>query len=285
MNKEKIGKAALYGTTAALTVFTAVGLDHRLAVRHYEVKSGLVKNPVRLALVTDLHSCRYGKNQHVLVDAIKNEKPDLLMLSGDIFDNERTTKYTEIFFKEINNLFPTYMVLGNHECKCGEDDNKMKMDIVSQYSIRVLSNEVECLEINGTRINICGADDMTRYTFDDGGDEEQFFEQLKNIRNLADNGYYTVLLSHNPAYIEQYAENGFDLVLCGHAHGGQWIIPHVLNGVLAPGQGLFPKYAGGEYVKNGTRMIVSRGLARESTPVPRFYNRPELVMIDLKPED
>ncbi len=96
------------------------------------------------------------------------------------------------------------------------------------------------------------------------------------------NDYYTVLLSHRPEFFELYTEYNFDLVLSGHAHGGQWRIPYILNGLYAPNQGVFPKYAGGEYTENNTTMIVSRGLARESTLLPRFYNRPELVIIDLQ---
>lgn len=281
MNTEKIKKAALYSSAAGLAVFAAAGLDHRLTVRNYTVSSHLINSPVRIALITDLHSCRYGENQHVLIDRIKENRPDLVLMAGDIFDNKRTTKYTEIFLNEIQNLFPCFMCLGNHECKCGEEDHKVKMEILSRYNVRVLSNEVEKFRVNDTEINVCGVDDPTVYTFEPDGDEEKFFEKMKKVKSLSENGNFTVLMSHNPAYIDKYSEIGFDLVLSGHAHGGQWIIPHVLNGVLAPGQGLFPKYAGGEYFRNGTEMIVSRGLARESTFVPRFYNRPELVIIEM----
>ena len=80
-----------------------------------------------------------------------------------------------------------------------------------------------------------------------------------------------------------YAGSGFDLVLAGHAHGGQWRLPGLINGVLAPNQGFFPSYAGGRYELGNTTLIVSRGLARESTRVPRLFNRPELVVVDVEP--
>ena len=79
------------------------------------------------------------------------------------------------------------------------------------------------------------------------------------------------------------AGRGFELVLAGHAHGGQWRLPGLLNGLFAPDQGLFPTYAGGRYALGDTTLLVSRGLARESTRLPRFYNRPELVMVELRP--
>ena len=99
---------------------------------------------------------------------------------------------------------------------------------------------------------------------------------------MTENGNYTILLSHRPELFEHYVSRGFDLVLCGHAHGGQWRIPRILNGLYAPNQGLFPQYAGGQYDSDATTMIVSRGLARESTRLPRIFNRPELVLVEIR---
>ena len=97
-------------------------------------------------------------------------------------------------------------------------------------------------------------------------------------------GKFSVLLAHRPERIEDYLQYPFDLIVSGHAHGGQWRIPGILNGLLAPNQGFFPPYAGGQYDFADTTLIVSRGLARESTRIPRIFNRPELVVIDLVPE-
>ena len=96
---------------------------------------------------------------------------------------------------------------------------------------------------------------------------------------------FSILLTHRPERVEDYTGRGFDLVLAGHAHGGQWRLPGLINGLIAPNQGLFPRYAGGRYALDGdTTMIVSRGLARESTRIPRLFNRPELVVVDILPE-
>ena len=91
-----------------------------------------------------------------------------------------------------------------------------------------------------------------------------------------------MLLTHRPERVGNYRGSGFDQVVAGHAHGGQVRIPGILNGLFAPNQGLFPKYAGGQYSQSDTIMIVSRGLARESTRIPRIFNRPELLLIELK---
>ena len=93
-----------------------------------------------------------------------------------------------------------------------------------------------------------------------------------------------VLLAHRPENIKCYLQYPFDLIVSGHAHGGQWRIPGLLNGLYAPHQGLFPRYAGGRYDFDGATFLVSRGLARESTRVPRIFNRPELVIVDILPK-
>ena len=95
-----------------------------------------------------------------------------------------------------------------------------------------------------------------------------------------------VLLAHRPEYIADYAGYGFDLVCSGHAHGGQWIVPGLGNGLYAVGQGFFPKYAGGLYELEAdgrkTSFVVSRGLSYQKPAFPRFGNPPELPLVKLR---
>ena len=96
---------------------------------------------------------------------------------------------------------------------------------------------------------------------------------------------FSILLAHYPEQIEYYRGfHSFDLILSGHAHGGQWRIPRLVNGVFSPNQGFLPKYAGGEYVFDDTVMIVSRGLSRTKEVIPRIFNNPELMIIDILSE-
>ena len=107
--------------------------------------------------------------------------------------------------------------------------------------------------------------------------------QLENAYSSCDNSNLKILLSHRPERTEYYEQYDFDLVLTGHAHAGQIRIPFINRGLWAPSQGFLPKYVSGPYeLKNGSTMIVSRGLARESTPLPRFFNHPEIVVIDIE---
>jgi len=255
-----------------------------LQVRRYPVKTGRFSQPVRLALVTDLHSCRHGKDERQLIHAIDKEKPDLLLMAGDIFDHRRDIRNVESLLRGLEGRYPCYYVTGNHEYWHKGKVLPGDMALLAKYGVKRLSGEMETVTVRGQTFNICGVDDpdaSTVHPIYNGGNSKSFLQQLAQLKEQSRNGNYTILLSHRPEKFRFYAYHNFDLILCGHAHGGQWRIPGVLNGLFAPDQGLFPQYAGGEYHRGASTMIVSRGLARENTRVPRFYNPPELVIIDL----
>ncbi len=260
-----------------LVVALVVICDMRLKTVHYNVESTEVEHPVRIALITDLHSDWYGKNQSVLMNALEEQKPDVVFLAGDIFDDNKSYTNTEITLQQLSERYPCYYVTGNHEYWSKDIDNILA--IVESYQIPILSADCETVEIHGQKINICGVDDPDVASYANG---VGILDQLKEAEEAADPEAYTILLSHRPEFAEIYKRYDFDLILCGHAHGGQWRLPGIMNGLYAPNQGLFPKYAGGRYDFESYTMIVSRGLARESTPVPRVLNRPELVIIDLE---
>ena len=148
-------------------------------------------------------------------------------------------------------------------------------DKVRSLGITVLEGDCETIEINGKTIDVCGVDDPTRLT------NSQFKEQLNKAYAKTSEDHYKILLTHRPEQTDFYALYDYDLILSGHAHAGQIRIPFINIGLYAPNQGLFSKYVSGIYtLSNGSRLIVSRGLARESTPAPRFFNHPEIVVID-----
>ena len=268
-----------------LVLIAVLAFDFRLRVRSYGVNSPKVSERLRIALVTDLHSCRYGKEQNKLIREIDVQKPDAVLLGGDIFDNLRSDRNTEAFIKGIAGHYPCFYVTGNHEYYSDSARFAKKMGLLEKYGITVLSGECQELTVHGETIRICGVDDPDIYKMrrDISYEEAQrrFMEQVNAVGTEAGGEVFTVLLSHRPEYFTTYVSHGFDLVLCGHAHGGQWRIPGIQNGLFAPYQGFFPKYSGGRFNENGTVMIVSRGLARESLCIPRVFNRPELVFVDI----
>ena len=280
MKRMKI--AILVISVIAFVILLIFALDLRLLTRFYKLESDKISSKVRIALVTDLHSCSYGEGQRTLVDAIDAQSPDIVLLGGDIFDDRIKDYGTELFLKAISNKYPCYYVAGNHEYYCGKIYFEEKMEMLRKYGVEVITGKTVELYINGEYINLCGADDPDSFYFPEDSDADDFSLQLPGLSKIAENGHFTLLLSHRPEYFDSYSQYGFDLVLAGHAHGGQWRIPYLLNGLFAPHQGIFPKYAGGSYEKNGLTMIVSRGLARETTIVPRIFNRPELVIVDIE---
>lgn len=262
---------------AALLVLCLLAFDVRLKTVKYQIDAPEVEEKITFALVADLHSCYYGKEQSRLIKAIERQNPDIVLLGGDIFDDHMSYDNAETFVSAIASRYPCYYVTGNHEYWSW--DVEYMLDFIRSCGVTVLAGDCEVVEINGQRINLCGVDDPDADVY--GMSAPYFSRQLDIAADEAQDGLYTVLLAHRPERIEQYLEHDFDLVLSGHAHGGQWRLPGIINGVFAPNQGLFPRYAGGRYDFDETTMIVSRGLARESTLVPRLFNRPELVIIEL----
>ena len=253
--------------------------NNSLAVSHYSVKTDKINGKIVLALVTDLHSCDYGDGQSELLDVIYSEAPDAVLLCGDIFDDELPPHNATTFIRGVSNKYPCFYVSGNHEFWSGEADEFK--ELLTSYGVAVLEGTTETLDVRGERINISGIDDpdTDRYA----SRSVPFAEQIRLLSLSIDSGIYTVLLSHRPERVRELLPLKPGLIVSGHAHGGQWRLPYLLeNGLLSPNQGFFPKYTNGAYTFGDTVLIVSRGLARESTAVPRVLNRPEIVFITLE---
>ncbi|MCL1790691.1 MAG: DUF1294 domain-containing protein [Peptococcaceae bacterium] len=253
-----------------------------LSVNTISIITDKIEEPIKLILITDLHSCYYGKDQKQLVNAVLNEQPDIILLGGDIFDDSIQPDNTIEFIKRISGNTPCLYVSGNHEFRSQEAD-RFK-DILISFDVQVLEGTSKDVSIRNEKIRIYGLDDpdTDRYR----SRAIPYREQLRNLAEAeTEAGFYTILLAHRPERTAEYRQLECDLVLCGHAHGGQWRLPLLLdNGLLSPNQGLFPKYTNGYYHREDVEMIVSRGLSRESTMAPRIFNRPELVVITLNPE-
>lgn len=272
-------RALLLALAAAGAAALAAGLDARLAVRTYTVESEKISSPVRLAVLTDLHSCAYGEGQRELLDAVEAQEPHLVLLCGDMVDDEPRMPEERALdtVEALAEARPVYYVTGNHEIWTGRAD-EIK-ELLRARGAVVLEGESLPAAAAGQALRLCGVDDPAV-------GEDVWRAQLEAAAAARDGETFSILLTHRPERAEDYAGRGFDLVLAGHAHGGQWRLPGLINGVIAPNQGLFPRYAGGRYALDGdTTMIVSRGLARESTRVPRLFNRPELVVVDLLPAE
>lgn len=264
---------------AILVVLTLIALDERLILRTYTVTSPKLTAEVRLAVVTDFHS---SDNADDVVAMVASCAPDAVLMVGDMFDDDianRPTERTLSLMRQLSALYPCYYVSGNHEAWTGEMDALYQQ--TEEAGVTVLRMSSGVLTVRGQRIALCGIPDPYEMVFSGAPDTE---EQLRQALEDVDSADFTVLLAHRPELLAKYAQFPLDLVVSGHAHGGQVRIPGVLNGLYAPNQGWFPKLAGGAYTQDGTTLIVSRGLAVR-TRLPRIFNRPEVVLVRCVPAE
>jgi predicted MPP superfamily phosphohydrolase len=244
-----------------------------IEVNGYTVESSLlpqVFDGLRIAHISDLHNAQFGKNNSDLIKRLRESKPDIIAITGDSVDSRHTNfEITLNFIEQAMDIAPCYFVVGNHESRFEEEEYQSFENRLIDFGVIVLHNEAVNIERGGEKITICGVDDPM---FD-----ENFSE---NLKNCAVENEFTILLSHRPESFAEYVENGYNLVLSGHGHGGQFRIPF-LGGLYVPGQGFFPEFDAGIYTDGNTNMIVSRGIGNSVIPI-RINNSPEVIIIDLK---
>lgn len=250
--------------------------DFRIVTTTYRISDPKIDGSIRIVFISDLHSCRHGVGQDKLVEAIEREEPDVILYGGDIVDDKLPQDPAIELLAAMEGKYPAFGVTGNHEFQSGRI-GEIK-GYFQQYQVELLEGEGELLRVRDSVIQVCGIDDVGCDCHPQGVTLEQ---QLKDIEAIRHNDIYSILLAHRPENIEEFVPFGFDLVLAGHAHGGQWRIPWILTGLYSPGQGFFPAYTSGIYNVNQTPLLVSRGLVKASMFVPRIFNRPELVIIEL----
>lgn len=235
----------------------------------------------RIAQISDLHNAEFGKNNAELLKLLSESRPDIIVITGDLIDANHTDVGIALgFAQESVRIAPTYYVTGNHEAASPQYDT-LKAGL-EEAGVIVLEDEAVSLERNGETITLLGLGDPDFTVKGDMFGETSAMVSTK-LKNLDDGeGGYTILLSHRPELFETYVNCSIDLVFAGHAHGGQFRLPFI-GGVIAPNQGLFPKYDAGLYTDGGTNMVVSRGIGNSIIPL-RFNNRPEIVLVELNAE-
>ncbi|MBR6801241.1 MAG: metallophosphoesterase [Eubacteriaceae bacterium] len=263
-----------------LTIW-AVWANKAIEINYHEVISPLIPDAFegfKIAHLSDLHNESFGEDNEKLIDVLRENSPDIIVITGDIIDSRRTNMdVAENFVSEAVKIAPVYYVNGNHEARIsGYDDFEKRL---ISCGVAVLNNESIFLKKGDDSINLIGLRDPS---FDRGEYIEDTEGKLTDrLENLKKEGY-NILLSHRPEYFEVYVKSGIDLVFTGHAHGGQFRLPFI-GGLYAPGQGIFPKYTSGMHTSENTSMLVSRGLGNSIIPI-RINNRPEVIFVMLKSE-
>lgn len=286
---------------AAIGLALACG-QRNLSVSRYDVPmpgASRVLDGARIVQISDLHATAFGERGAGLIAAVRGERPDLIVLTGDILD--RGTEHLDELLDlvvPLTEIAPCAAIPGNHEG--GTELGMPLLEALEAAGMRVLRDETVLMALRGETVRVAGVDDphlrggpISRpgspaidHRIIRGSLERAGLPVLAARSDRTDGAPPAdpvILLAHRPELLEEYAGRGIDLVLAGHAHGGQWRIP-VIGGLYAPNQGPFPRLTAGVHDRGTTRMIVSRGL-KVRTLLPRLGNPPEIVVAVLRSAD
>ncbi len=265
----------------------------KFKVTNYKIKRQPPAEPddgklsLRIALVADFHSHEYGRQNERLMAEIRRQKPDLILVPGDMIVSAHVTDYPKSlrFFEQLVQVAPVYFSNGNHESRFEQSDSAYDEAYadyrrqVEQLGVHFLNNQT--MPFGETRIDLCGVD-IPLECYQKGQVTPlppRFMKQALGQKNPE---RFTILLAHNPAYCEDYAAWGADLIVAGHTHGGLIRIPGV-GSLISPQFEWFPKYDAGLFELGKSTAIISKGLGTHTFHI-RIFDRAELVMLQLETE-
>ena len=251
-----------------------------LVVTQYTYANAKIPKALRgycIAQVSDLHNKSFGKR---LIQAIAAHKPNIIVITGDFVSRSDTNiDVAKAFIKQAVAIAPVYYVTGNHEAAFrGYAELTAYLDA---QGVTRLDNTAVALEQGGAALNLIGLLDPAFYRLRAKLDEQVRKRIEETVAQNIRADIFNLLLAHRPSLISSYAAGGADLVLSGHAHGGQIRLP-LIGALIAPDEGFFPTYANGVYHHQNTTLVVSRGLGDSRLMPVRLFNRPELVVIRLQ---
>lgn len=257
--------------------------NNGISITNYEVNSGAGKD-INIIHLSDLHGKEYGKNNKKLKKLILKENPDLVVTTGDMIDSSLKNMDEIIeFLSDLNKSVKVIFISGNNERRSKKAN--FIFEGLKSNGVIVLKNEIITLNLNGIKVNILGMFEVPNGNLKSPFKKvngsyiywcaDKLFERLEKLDGLK------LVLSHYPEkFNDEYSKYNFDVMFSGHAHGGQFRIPILRKGLIAPGQGFFPKYTEGIH-GNKNKLIISRGLGN-SGKITRLFNRPEIVKLKIK---
>ena len=227
-----------------------------------------------IAQISDLHNCTHKK----LITKLKKSHPDIIAITGDMIDSRRTNiKIAADLAKKLTKIAPCYYVCGNHEARMPQEYNEL-LQKLKKAGVTTLQNEKISLVKNNQKIRLIGVEDTFIIRKNSEKNNQEIMDEVLQKMNISCDEF-TILLSHRPELFSVYTHHKIDLVLTGHAHGGQIRLP-VIGGLFAPNQGFLPKLFGGVHKKDRTTLVISSGIGNSQFPV-RFLNPPEIPVIRL----
>lgn len=249
-----------------------------LQITHWEVP--LERLPAgfdgyRMVVLGDLHTASFGPGNEELLETVREEDPEVILLAGDLLDCFRGVPedYVETVAAGLCAIAPTYYVTGNHEWAIG-DVPALKETLAGQ-GVTVLSNRFTALERGGDTVVLAGIDDPNGYA-----DQKTPEALAEEVRAMYGDTFWMLLAHRNDHFPEQYSLLGADLVISGHGHGGLVRLPFT-DGLVSTDRTLFPSYTAGVYEENGSTLFVTRGLGNSGRTF-RLFNRPEVAVVTLR---
>lgn len=254
-----------------------VVLEQRwIQVTPYTVKSPDLPEAfsgMRVTELADVHGTMFGEEQEDLLQKVRETKPDLIAIDGDLFDVNTDISELDVLLTGLCEIAPTYYVTGNHEWVT--DNLYETLDHFRELGVVVLDNTYVVLESQGQQMVVAGVHDPNGPY-----DMKTPAELVEEIRRDVGEDTYILMLAHRNGQLAMWAELGVQTVLVGHGHGGLIRLPFV-GGLLDVEHNLFPVYDAGLFHSDKTTMVVSRGLGN-SIWIPRIFNRPDLPVITLE---
>lgn len=244
-----------------------------------------IKREKKIIFLSDLHNRMYGEENERLLESIRNQHPDLILIGGDMLVRKDGNSYdkTVHFLAKLPGICPVYCANGNHEQKLKELPDKYEQSYeeykkaLTASGIHMLENASETVKLEEVPVKLSGLEIPLGAYARFGKKELSLKEITDRIGEHGDD--YQILLAHHPGYMKEYLAYGADLILGGHYHGCVVQLPGI-GGVISTNFTLFPKYSGGIYPEGEQTAVVSRGLGTHSVPL-RLWNWPELIVLGL----
>lgn len=248
-----------------------------------------IKKEKKIIFLSDLHNRMYGEENERLLESIRNQHPDLILIGGDMLVRKDGNFYdkTVHFLAKLPGICPVYCANGNHEQKLKELPDKYEQSYeeykkaLTASGIHMLENASETVKLDEVPVKLSGLEIPLGAYARFGKKELSLKEITDRIGEHGDD--YQILLAHHPGYMKEYLAYGADLILGGHYHGCVVQLPGI-GGVISTNFTLFPKYSGGIYPEGEQIAVVSRGLGTHSVPL-RLWNWPELIVLELSGND
>ena len=254
-----------------------------LTVTHFTVRSSKISEPFRIVLVSDLHEHQFGRDNEKLAEKIREQSPDLIVIDGDMINGDSENADTAVeLVRALKEAAPVYYSFGNHEYSYMEAGHEDLTEELEAAGAVVLNYQSIDIDVKGNQIRLGG---LYEYGFETGMQSEEENERaIPYLEEYADTDRYLIMCAHRPEsfYPWDMADQwGIDLVLSGHLHGGQVIIPGV-GGLYNSLDGFFPKFDYGQYKLGDSDMVITRGLGSNPKMLPRFNNPPEIAVVEVR---